>query len=238
MKKALFIVISFLALMGFGINVSHSGGVARSEPKEFKKSIESGYTLYSVRNSSGCTTKIRIGDSSRQLDLWHGEGCQADTGNSVEVAAANLNEIVKTFDLDSRIKKVKLLTAYIGVHISYEPLVIFLNTANDWPNNYIEHFKSMAPSGDEAAEMYGDYLRNIILESKLYIPIFNAVNEWGCEARLSANLFDPLFFDKHKVTGKDLTRWGVFSNNEALKDLFPSAKGGLEFEINCVSKGN
>lgn len=235
MKNALLLSFSLLIVFCLGINVSHSAG---SESKEFNKSIESGYTLYSVRDSSDCTTTIDIGDSSLQLDLWHGKGCQADIGNSIEVAAANLNEIVKFFDLYDRIKKVKLLTVNIGVHISGEQLVIFLNTASDWPNNYIEHFKSIAPSGDEAAELYREYLRSTILESGLYTPIFNVVNKWGCEARLSATLFDPLFFDKHKVTGKDLIKWGVFGDGEAMKELFPSAKGGLEFEMNCSENEN
>ncbi len=224
------IVLAVLSIVFLNIGCVNS----EDNAAEYSHENDGTYDEYIKTESNGCMAVIRTRNDSTHIDFWYGEGCSKQSPIvDTRIVATHFDQIANHFKIANDFKNKEVLSINIGSAISHEPLIHYINNNTEWPNNYIEYFDANNTNEEDSYSAYVKSLRDVILTSKLYDPFKSVMNEMGCPLVLKERYVDGIFYNKHILTQKKLVEWEVLTTENAKKELYPSLKGGMEFDIKC-----
>lgn len=189
---------------------------------------------YVKNESSGCRTILGITQNSTMIYLTY-TGCKkiADNKESVSDIAQSFYEIVKKYNLKNEIKSKKTLSISLNCIVAHWPIIKYINDDTTWPLNIFGYAKLKTKNEYERQNIYYEEIRNVILQSNIYNPFIDVVNKMGCDMNLNKYFIDGLFIERNALTNVGLIKRGVFKVGEAKKEIYPSIKSGILFDLSC-----
>ena len=193
-----------------------------------------GTTHYSKMELSGCVTSVSLRDSSLLVNLTYGNcDIEKDRLESVGQISDSFVNIIRHYKLATVLSGKKNLAINVSWKVSHWPLINAVNASDSWPNNIFDQASSDSLANEEFRERYKGLLKKEILNESAYFPFVGAAEKLGCSIALSDNFADPLFVKGKGLTKSMLVKWGVYSSDEATKQVYPLIKGSIEFDIVC-----
>ncbi|MEJ2613070.1 MAG: hypothetical protein P8179_24200 [Candidatus Thiodiazotropha sp.] len=145
-------------------------------------------------------------------------------------------EIVEENKLKDDLKERKILAVNYIWKIPHWPIIESINNDSAWPNNIFKTLSDEYPDDDERYLKYIEILRSKILEQNVYYPFIKAMQKIGCLADVQEYYADPIFMGgKFVIKKEDLIEWGVYTTEQAKKEIYPYFKSSITFLIDCQS---
>ncbi len=212
------------------------GCVSAKQEEVFLHSSKGKIDSYTKKEKSGCITRLSLSPSSISINLTYGGVCQPDS-TQLETTQEILNsfgELVHYFNLKTNIRSKDYFTINLHWKVSHWPLIKFINEDETWPSNISKFLMSNYENKKERYTAYKDILKSKVLASQVYLPVIDSMKQLGCVTELSEYFADPIFpIDKENITREQVIKWGIFRVQAANKEIYPSIKGAIEFNVKC-----
>ncbi len=232
MKHPCVYVLQMIIL--FFYNTSYITANDLMDTDRYHKHIDEKRSYYEKYEPSGCNTTVILDKDADYFFVNHGIRCKTERKKreSLNEIADSVYDIFIYFNIINIVKSKKSIYVNIGWATNHEPLLLFINEDDQWPDNI--YIYSVVNSGEEKRyDFYKDTVRKEILKSKIFSPLSATMKKINCRMQLKKDYVDGLFFNKNNLTKDMLIKLGVFRKEEAKKDEYPVLKGAIEFDLSC-----